>query len=986
MDPRPRTRRPPVGSFAALLVAAWCCTPQVRPEPAPQAGPRPADRLLDSVGEAHVEGRAAGLLAEDQPVHVQRLLDLDFEGGTEGLVPAPSGCGGAGWRSSGIEVAPGPSGRGSALRLRGSPSGAQVVHTAPMPVEPGSRLSLSWSVLPAGAARPGDPGSGAVTLEFYAVGEHHRSVRRYLRDPEHRKGARRPSTAAHEVVRPGPGGWSTRAVRIDVPEEANVLVVSLQAQRHGEGEPGSDTPASVWFDDVTVEAEGTPPHVRLASPGLEHPLAVRVALPAAGGDEDVRDALFAPAPSRIRFERDVPAGARLTLATAVLPEGPGPAKGDHALGVVIEDASGSRTEVARWIQRPEDREGADGWIEREVTLAPWAGQRVHLELESARAPGATGIALWGHPVLSRGGDAGRLVLLVVLDTQTVSHLSAYGAARETTPSLARLARSGVLFEAAYAPSPWTLPSIATVLTGLDPSRHGAGERHWGSAVWRRPLGPEVVTLAERLRDAGFDTAGFVNNPYLTRAFGVDRGFSTWRTYGADLRSGDGRAGVDLALEWLRAHRGRDRFLVVHFLDSHGPYRPPRRLVLRFASSWLHPLRGDGHRRDLYERAFEQGPASLRPADRVELRDLYDAALAATDAELGRLLHGVRGMPGERLVAVVGDHGEEHFEHGAFEHGHQLYEELLRVPLVLSRSPPLGEPRRISERVLLADVAPTVLDFVGLGESDGGDGRSLLPWLGERPPARQPDRAVLAGTTLYGAGGAAIIAGTWKYIYQMAGADRMRPRVLDLPRHQLFDLRSDPGEVHDLSGKATHELRSLHVTLDTAIRAGVRDRDVLLLDGGGRVHRWSGELVLAAGKGWSRNYEDVVAPSRRGGAAPLRVTVDGRRFAFEARADRVVLAARRLDGEDQGPVEVRLARDGVPWTADLRLPGDEAACPGSGPCIPPALQSIASPSVLPPPTPEARGAWYLRAPARSAMARTTPTRRVTEELRALGYVE
>jgi arylsulfatase A-like enzyme len=870
---------------------------------------------------------------------------------------------------------------------------------------------------------------GTVEALFFALPEDETDPVRALREPKARRRAAIPAVpAVRGPERLGSTPWSTHTLSFSPPPSSNWMLVSLDHSRQQDERPlAKGTSGQVWFDDVTVTREAQAPALRLRDPdpgpGGPHPLRLRVEVPNGSGGTDVRDAIYAPAPSALSFQRRIPPGAMLTLAPGLLPHGEAP-HGAVRFEVRIRDAAGGLRSAATWTlrplagrARPGGRRGKGGpaggdepWIERRVDLSAWAGQEVQIELvteaapaldpeESAPAaagPATAALAAWGDPVLSASAPS-RLVVLVVLDAVAARHLGPWGSARPTAPALERIAQGGVLFERASAAAPWTLPSVASLLTGLDVVQHGAGESSPAHPVGRRPLSPAALTLPELLRDVGFRTAGIADNPYLTRAFGMDQGFSLLRGYGRVGRSPTAASGVDAALSWLDEHPQGDRLLMLHLMDAHGPYRAPRSLLRSFvpegsAGRWAEGLDMKGHAE------LASGRERIEPEEeRQRLRDLYDGALLWVDSEIGRLRDGLaeRIGTGELTFLVVADHGEEFWEHGGFEHGHQLHEELLHVPLLLENALRLPEGLRVARAVRTVDILPTLCELLGMPPPPGIDGRSLLPLLGrdgaaqrargrpypgddaESGPADDPLDTALASATRYGPERMALRVGSLKYLYRMKNPVSQTRRHLPGGRHQLFDLSRDPGEGRDLAGERPGDLLRLHAELERRYAPALRGRAVLVLDGGGAERTFAGRLELPAGNTWATDWLDLVAPRADGTAGTLRVRLDGRLASFELRAERALLAlrpSRAVADEDLRAASVTV--DGENW--DGRMERGPLPAPSPGAVLLPARH------------PDKPRVWLALLPPReppgSAPAPQAPGRAQLEEMRSLGYVE
>jgi arylsulfatase A-like enzyme len=366
------------------------------------------------------------------------------------------------------------------------------------------------------------------------------------------------------------------------------------------------------------------------------------------------------------------------------------------------------------------------------------------------------------------------VVLVVIDTLRADALGLYGAPRENAPHLAELARGGVVFENVVAPSSWTKTSMASILTGLDPARHGVrGVDH--------VLPAELPTLARLLRDAGWRTLGVQTNPWLHARFGFDAGFERYEFdfFGsADEVNARG-------LELLDAERGeRPVFLYLHYMDVHAPYKPDRRW---FDAPPLDvPGRGplpDARLEALYRKRELGGPELDR-----RVRALYEAELRGLDDALGRLFEALRarGLLEGGVLVVTSDHGESFGEHGEVQHGRTFYPEVYAVPLVLHAPGRVPAGARIDARVRSIDVMPTLLALAGLALPEGVQGEPLLPM---RPGAIRP-RVARGAVGLNDQAPdrdlAAVVSDDRLYLHE-----RRSGRV------ELYDLAADPGALRDL---------------------------------------------------------------------------------------------------------------------------------------------------------------------------------------------
>jgi len=392
------------------------------------------------------------------------------------------------------------------------------------------------------------------------------------------------------------------------------------------------------------------------------------------------------------------------------------------------------------------------------------------------------------------------VLLISIDTLRADRVGAYASGLDTTPVLDRLARAGVLCRDASAPSPYTLPSHTTLLTGQLPSVHGV------VAHERRLSAARSTSLAEVLGRAGYATRAFTSGGFVNAAFGLDRGFEGFsrvdplrerdshafrrlvQDHGPELAARlldeQGFAGVE---RWLRARQAERFFLFLHTYTVHD-YDVPRRYLrceeLGCARPQFPPR----------TRTAEEA-AAFTPEMRAHAQHVYDASLRYSDERIGQILTLLDelGLAASTLVVVTSDHGEEFFEHGALQHGRTLYEELLRVPLILA-GPGLA-PRVLERPAMLVDVVPTVLARLGMPCPEHVQGVDLLG------PA-WPERAIWSEVDDRFAHKYALrLEQGRKTIHGPPTPGIQFPNERDW---EEFDLTNDPREEHDLAGAGDPE--------------------------------------------------------------------------------------------------------------------------------------------------------------------------------------
>ncbi|MBL8769533.1 MAG: sulfatase [Planctomycetes bacterium] len=319
----------------------------------------------------------------------------------------------------------------------------------------------------------------------------------------------------------------------------------------------------------------------------------------------------------------------------------------------------------------------------------------------------------------RSACAGKNVVLITLDAAGAEHFTAYGDRTEIAPNVDLLARDGVVFEDTFAPASYTLPSIASLFSGLYPQTHGVVDTS-------KRLADGATTLASELAKRGYATIGLVTNPNAGAAYGLHQGFQVYDELNRDARLWkEGIAATELAPRldaYVRAGKVKGPFfLYVHVFQPHAPYRPPEPFL-----TTTPPPPADGTRARIDAFRLHQDD-DWTDADFGRLRDLYRANLRYADSGVRAVLDVLRAadLLDDTLVAVVGDHGEAFGEHGTLEHGDTVFAEEVRVPFILRLPDSVGlKPMRVAGPHSLVDVAPTLLGLVaptdGASRFDGLD--------------------------------------------------------------------------------------------------------------------------------------------------------------------------------------------------------------------------------------------------------------------------
>jgi arylsulfatase A-like enzyme len=383
------------------------------------------------------------------------------------------------------------------------------------------------------------------------------------------------------------------------------------------------------------------------------------------------------------------------------------------------------------------------------------------------------------------------MIFVVVDTLRADRVGAYGYKQPTTPAIDKLAAEGVLFETLHSASPWTAPSFGSFFTGVSPTIHGAGGMlakgsSKGTLLFGVTVGgirKDLPTLTTLIPE-GIQTAAIVNNAFVSKNLGFDRGFDHFDHRNAGVhkyRKADETA--KRAIEWLEENHENPFFLLVHFFDPHMGYGPPQKYISQFAPNKSRrisvPFTDHDSARD----------GTLKPSEQEKtfIRGLYDGEVRFVDDEIANIVETMRRLSllENTWIVVTADHGDEHFEHGSFEHGHAYEDEVTRVPLII-RAPGgkwhAGD--RIGASIGHVDITPTLLDLYGVTIPSHFEGRSLLPLVSG---LETEHREVYMEYNLFNGQQCAMFDGRYKIVW-----DTRRKRGF------YYDLKTDPGETRRLS--------------------------------------------------------------------------------------------------------------------------------------------------------------------------------------------
>jgi arylsulfatase A-like enzyme len=669
--------------------------------------------------------------------------------------------------------------------------------------------------------------------------------------------------------------------------------------------------------------------------------------------DTVRRTLPASPPSRLRYKVDVPEGARLHLSCGI----PADRHDRPAVEFVVKVRSGEREETA-WtmlldpVARPAHRK----WVVGEVDLSPYAGRGREIVLETRgfeQGEDDARRAFWGDLSLSVPDDRAPLAIVYLVDTLRADHTTPYGYSRDTTPELLAFSKDAVVFDAAIAQASWTKPSTASIFTSMLPGRHRAVQL-------RDALDLGQVTMAEMLQARGFSTgAAIANSVIYSEGSNFEQGFDFYAgLHGAGDRPSkvvEAAGVVDEALRWLAGRRGFPTFFYVHTMDPHVPYTPPPPFDRRFEP---HPVEG----RSAADPRFDV----KEPADRDRLMAQYDGEIAYGDQEFGRFVRELkaRGLYDRALIVFTADHGEEFEDHGQWLHGRSVFDELIRVPLIVKFPSRAHAGARIKQQVQSVDILPTVLQALGLP----------VP----APPilTGHPVQAVVEGGAPEPPAVSEISHRGFVAHGMRTGRDKFIRRFSPEDDELYFDLVADPGEKTNRIDQARERVRLLKAGVEAAmvpnpfrynLRLEAPGVYELKLKSGG----WM-EGVEPAGFGQGERYE--IENAGRGLVLTVRPRPgQPREVAFGVRpmGAPVWLAGTR-DGRPLAPGDVYMAREGVhPAAVPFALPEIES-------------EKERAEDIFAPPPGGRPGVhvWLTLAPGHQPIVMNKAK---CEELKALGYI-
>ena len=493
--------------------------------------------------------------------------------------------------------------------------------------------------------------------------------------------------------------------------------------------------------------------------------------------EESVEGWLSPEENVLRFPVDLRPNAHISLRIGAVAEVP-VTEGDLVLRTEFAPGDDGRREAVTIFEAsPKGANWTKDWLTYNAPIEnvpPGKGElRFIVEGPLAGDPGIE--ILWGQPTIYYPEQRRhKNVLLIGIDTLRADGIEPYEGRDGVSPGLVAFAERATLFRQAWSQASWTLPSFASMLTGLYPSQIAPT-----ATSCRIP--PHATTISEMLLKLGYATGTVCGNPHLKESSsGIYQGMeSFW--YRLDASPHDS---LMEARRFIQRAANRDWFCFLHIMDPHTPYRPPEAYVERFCDPAY-----DGEIGEAFTIAEEwwQLESPPRDEDVTHARNLYDGEIANLDTELNAFFAYMDqiGAMENTLVILASDHGEEFFEHGRFEHGHAHYDELVHVPLLV-HGPGFGAGMDIDAPVANTDIVPTILEFVGTAVPPDLPGIPLQHVVLGR---ENGDRIIFGEGTIVRGCGHEKFAVEWPY-----------KCILDFFTGQarLYDLVNDPGETVDIS--------------------------------------------------------------------------------------------------------------------------------------------------------------------------------------------
>jgi arylsulfatase A-like enzyme len=452
---------------------------------------------------------------------------------------------------------------------------------------------------------------------------------------------------------------------------------------------------------------------------------------------------------------------------------------------LIEDKDKGRKErVFNQTLNPKKRNLDRRWLEFQIDLASYTDQTIDLIFSTSplkpNEKKNNCVSVWENPTIieKRADNPCPNIILISIDTLRADHLGCYGYKRDTTPNIDAFSTSAILFKNAISQAPYTVSSHMSMLTSLYPSFHKV------NMIELSRLNPNKDTLAEVLYNNGYRTWAITGGGQVSSGYGFYDGFESFIEYTAPHR--DVERKVKETIHFLKKEKDNPFFVFFHTYKPHAPYKPIPPYDTMFDEGYRGQITGS--LADI--EGVNNGKIQADQADLDHIESLYDGEIREMDDQLCALFDYLKqeGLLEKTLIVITSDHGEEFNEHGSVGvHSHTLYDELLRVPLIVRLPEAQLEQAIIEEQVQSIDIFPTILQIAGISYTNGGSqGTSLVPLIRGEKRNRGSNIAFSERTPADGLFLRSLRGSSQKYIFE-------ENKKKGSERHSFFDLEKDPGE-------------------------------------------------------------------------------------------------------------------------------------------------------------------------------------------------
>ena len=505
---------------------------------------------------------------------------------------------------------------------------------------------------------------------------------------------------------------------------------------------------------------------------------------------EVRPATIVPADSTISFTIKIPEGKPVLELGA----GSQGMNAENPLMVAIQEGAATK-------RLAEFTASSTKWHDRRIDLSSFAGKQVRLDLKSSAEKAPNGFVAWSSPEIfdSAAKRPGPNIILFSIDALRPDHLSSFGYPIKTSPNIDTFSGRSIVFTNAYCTSPSTLPSHASILTGLYAGKHQVGKRTKMMPRLQR-IPDDLVTLAELAAERDYRTAAITDDGYVSSFYGFQQGFRQY-IENNDVEKNEVVTTIDDGIEWLKENKSRPFFLFLHSYEVHEPFTPPlsafRHLFPQF------PLK-DGKSPEIYNEWLKDvmiGKIIPTPEEKDLVKKAFDAEIYFFDQQFGRLLKEIEKLDLDQntILIVFSDHGQQFFDRGnGFGHANSLFVEEIKVPLIIHV--PGKSHQQIQAPVSLVDIYPTVADLIGAKKHPVVDGINLL-----HPADKQPENRAVYYEIHYAD---KALWGMQNHEYKLI--------VDSVDGDFFFDIRKDPKETRNLKNLSPRAMSIMQDLLATYI--------------------------------------------------------------------------------------------------------------------------------------------------------------------------